>query len=262
MLVLPLVRLRAKNKFVMKKSSFLVILICLLSVQIKAQVTRIDTVAVAILDRMSAFMGELKSCSAVIKSNYDVGNQELGLIKHADEEHLYMSGSNKLYVSAEGDKGSRNFLYNGKTFTYYSLTKNHYAQIPAPATTIAMIDTMNKVYGIVFPAADFMYPAFVDDILAEASNLALLGMAKVDGKDCFHIAGVAKDKTFQFWVADAPFYLPVKLVIVYTEKPGNPQFEAIYTDWQINPSLPDGIFEFKTPPNAKKIKLKLAAEKK
>jgi len=145
--------------------------------------------------------------------------------------------------------------YNGQTLSYYSVDKNHYARTKVPGSIVEMIDYMNKDYGIVFPMADFLYPTFVDDILADATNLSMLGMTKIDGKECFHIAGTSKDKTFQFWIANDAFYLPVKLVIVYTNKPMNPQYEAVYSDWEINPVLPNSIFEFKAPANAKKIKL-------
>ncbi len=239
----------------MKKGFLYIILVCLVSGRAEAQSSKIDTVAVAILDRMSAMIGELNSCSATVKSCYDVSSNELGLVKHSDEEHVYVGGPNKLMVRSEGDKGNRYLMYNGETLSYYSLDKNRYAQTKVPATVMEMIDYMNKNYGIIFPIADFMYPGFVDDILAEANNLVMLGITKVDGKECFHIAGTTKDKTFQFWIADDAFYLPVKMAIVYTNKPMNPQFEAIYSDWQINPSLPASLFEFQTPPNAKKIKL-------
>src|ERR1035437_2228891 len=179
----------------MKKSFFVIFLLCFLSAQIKAQSSKIDTVAVSILDRMSAMIGELGSCSATVRTNYDVSSKELGLVKHSDVEHLYIGGPDKLLVRSEGDKGSRYLLYNGKTLSYYSADKNHYAQTKVPSSVIEMIDYMNRKYGIVFPVADFLYPGFVDDILAEANNLVLLGMTKVDGKECFHIAGTAKDKT-------------------------------------------------------------------
>jgi len=184
------------------------------------------------------------------------------LVKHSDEEHLYIGGPDKLLLRAEGDKGNRYIMYSGKTLSYYSIDKNHYSQVDVPSTVVEMIDHMNKTYGIVFPVADFLYPGFVDDILAESNNLVLLGMTKVDGKDCFHIAGTTKDKAYQFWIADDAFYLPLKMVIVYTNKPLNPQFEATYCDWQINPNLPGSIFEFKIPKSAKKIKLTPLSVKK
>ncbi len=246
----------------MKKGFFLIMVACLLSGRTEAQRSQFDTVAVSILDRMSEMIGQLGSCSATVKSNYDVSSQQLGLVKHSDVEHVYVGGPDKMLVRSEGDKGTRYLMYNGKMLSYYSVDKNHYAQVKVPSNVMDMIDYMNKDYGIVFPMSDFMYPGFVDDIINEARTIVLLGMTKVDGKDCFHIAGTAKDKTFQFWIADDAFSLPVKMVIVYTDKPLNPQYEATYCDWQINPTLPESIFEFRAPPNAQKIKLKPLSAKK
>jgi hypothetical protein len=228
----------------------------------QAQTRRIDTVAVAILDRMSAMIGDLGSCSFTVKSNYDIGSKDLGLVKHSDEEELYLHGPNKLLLKSEGDRGSREYYFNGKILSYYSMDKNQYGQIEAPLTLVEMIDTVNKLYGIDFPAADFLYPAFVDDILSNSKELVYLGLTKVDGKECYHIAGVAKDKTFQFWISDDAFTLPLKMVIVYTGKEMNPQYEAVLSNWQVNPTLPDALFEFAVPHKARKVKLVPLSSKK
>lgn len=229
---------------------------------IHAQTRKIDTVAVSILDRMSAMIGDLNSCSVTIKSNYDVRSKELGLVKHTDEEQLFLHGPDKLLIRSEGDKGTRDFSYNGRTLSYYSPDKNQYGQISIPASIMQMIDTVNRLYGIEFSGADFFYPGFVDDILSESKELAYLGITKIDGKECLHIAGVSKDKTFQFWIANDAYMLPVKMVIVYTSREQNPQYEAVLNNWQINPALPDALFEFAAPPKAKQIKLVPLSSKK
>ncbi len=246
----------------MNKRFLVGILICAITTQVKAQFTKIDTVAVSILDRMSAVIGDMGSCSVKVKSNYDISSQAFGLVKHSDNQQVYMHGPDKLLIRSEGDKGSRDFYYDGKTLSYYSIDRNQFSQVQAPATIMEMIDSVHKTYGIEFPVADFFYPAFVDDIIAESKNLAYLGMTNVDGKECFHIAGSANDKTFQFWISNDAFYLPVKVVIVYTGKEMNPQYEAVLTDWQVNPNLPDAMFEFTSPPRAKKIKMVSLSVKK
>ncbi len=223
--------------------------------QLQAQTRRIDTVAVAILDKMSAMIGELSSCSVDIRSNYDISSKELGLIKHSDEQQLFIHGPNQLLLKSEGDQGSRDFYFDGKTLTYYSMDKNQYGQIDAPLNVVEMIDTVNKLYGIEFPAADFFYPTFVDDILADSKTLVYLGLTKIDNKECYHIAGTTTDKTFQFWIADDAFTLPIKMVIVYIGKEMHPQYEASLGNWQINPSLPDALFTFTVPHRARKVKL-------
>jgi hypothetical protein len=216
---------------------------------------RIDTVAVAILDKMSAMIGDLSSCSFTVKANYDIASKNLGLIKHSDDEQVYLHGPNKLLLKSEGDQGSRDFYFDGNTLSYYSLDQNQYGQIEAPVSLVEMIDTVNKLYGIDFPAADFLYPTFVDDILAESKELVYLGLTKVDGKDCYHIAGIGKDMSFQFWISDDAYTLPVKMVIIYTAKEMSPQYEAMLSNWQVNPELPDALFSFTVPHKARKVKL-------
>jgi len=242
---------------------FFGVFICVASAtQSFAQRRNIDTIAVAILDRMTAMIGDLSSCHVTVKSNYDIRSQHLGLVKHGDEEQLYMQGPDKLLIRSQGDRGERSIYYNGETLIYYSMENNQFASLPFSAPIVEMIDTVNKMYGIDFPAADFFYPSFVDDILSESKNLIYLGMTKVDGKDCFHIAGTTADKTFQFWISDDALTLPLKMVIVYTNRDMNPQYEAVLSDWQINPVLPPALFEFMTPPKAKKIKMARGPVKK
>jgi hypothetical protein len=246
----------------MNKKFVLLIFICAGLSQANAQAPKIDSMAVSILDRMSIVIGELNSCSVMVKANYDINSKSLGLVKHSDDQQVYLHGPNKLLVKSDGDKGTRYFSYNGKTLTHYSLDKNQYSQVAAPSNIMEMIDSVNKIYGIDFPMADFFYPTFVDDILAEAKNLAFLGITKVGDKECFHIAGTAKDKTFQFWISDDAFYLPMKMVIIYTGKENSPQYEATLSNWQVNPDLPDAIFEFNPPVKAKKIKMIPLSQKK
>jgi hypothetical protein len=117
-----------------------------------------------------------------------------------------------------------------------------------------MIDTISKTYGVDFPAGDFLYPAFVNDILKMSYNLIYLGTTSVNGKPCFHIAGTSADITFQFWISNDEFFLPAKMAIVYTSRVGSPQYEAVYTDWKLNPELPLSMFEFYPPPKAEKVK--------
>jgi hypothetical protein len=236
----------------MNRKFIIGICICIAATKVSGQ-GKIDTVAVSLLDHMSAVISELNSCSVLVKSNYDVRNQTFGLVKHSDEQQVYLHAPDRLLVKSSGDKGARDFYYDGKMLSYYSSDQNQFAKVQAPPTIMEMIDSVHKTYGIEFPVADFFYPAFVDDIIAESTSLAYLGMAEVNGKECFHIAGAASDKTFQFWISNDAFYLPVKVVIVYTNREMNPQYEAVLSDWKINPDLPNALFEFTAPPRAKKI---------
>ncbi len=217
---------------------------------------RIDSLAVYILDRASETMQSLASCSYTALTTYDTWMDGVGYIKHSSEDKVYFLFPNKMKVNIQGDRGSRSLFYDGKKFSYYSFNQNRYAELDLSLDIVQTVDSMNRKYGIELPAADFFYPSFTDDILSTGGNLVYLGIARVRNQLCYHIAGNDVNGTvFQFWITQDDFYLPVKMVLTYKEDNGQPQYEAIYSDWEINPSFPANMFDFVAPPAAKKIRM-------
>ena len=219
-----------------------------------AQGPRVDSVAVMILDRMANVISDLNSCSFKLYTSYDAPDQEYGMVKHFGSDEVYMAGPDKMLVHSYGDKGHRGFWYNGEKITYYSFDENNYATVSAPPSIIAAIDTMNKDYGIEFPAADFFYPTFTNDILAQFETIVYLGKTEIENQECLHILATNKDKNVQFWIANDAFNLPLKFTILYKDE-GDLQYEATFRDWQLNPQIPGAVFEFLPPPKAARITL-------
>ena len=214
-----------------------------------------DTVAILILNRMSGVISEMESCSFKLSSESDTVQRPYGMVKMFSNFEVFMSGPDKMMMIARGPKGHRQFVYDGHQLAYYSFDENNYGVIPAPSTTIRTIDSINEQYGIEFPAADFFYPAFTDDVMENADSIRYLGMVTIDGKECFHILVYGKAIDLQIWVANDAYTLPSKFAIVYKRQEGNPQYMASFTEWNINPKLPDVMFTFLPPPGASLIRI-------
>jgi len=73
--------------------------------------------------------------------------------------------------------------------------------------------------------------------------------------ECYHILAVGKELSVQIWISNDALSLPVKYMIVYHQYDGNPQFDATFSDWQINPNLPDAIFDFTPPAGASPLRI-------
>ena len=217
--------------------------------------SQIDSAAIAILDKMSDNITDLESCRISIYMEYDQYDEKLGLVKHSDISDVYLKAPDKMLVKKKGDGGMKNIYYNGKDITVYLENTRMYASAPAPPTIMETIDSVHNSLGIDFPAADFFYQDFTDNLIENSDIISYLGLTDVSGKECFHIAGTNDDQTFQFWVSNDANYLPLKLVIVYTDKQYKPQFEAVYSEWELNPVLPDSLFEFTAPEDAVRIKI-------
>lgn len=228
----------------------------------QSQIQRIDSAAVYILNKTTESLQYIKSCSFKSIMTYDIFNESLGLVKHSVNEKVSIKFPDKMKITSTGDKGNRSLWYNGKTLYYYSFDNNTYAVTDAPKSVIQTIDDTSKKFGIEFPAADFFYETFLDDLKSEQGTLMYLGKTILDDKECFHIAGKDKNKSFQFWIGNDDNFLPIKMVIVYTNDTNKPQYEAVYKDWVINPDFSDFMFEFSIPPKASKVKLQPREEKK
>ena len=215
---------------------------------------QIDSVAIVLLDSMSDAITVLESCSFTLNTEYDIFNDRLGLVKQSDEANVNLKAPDKFYVKRTGDKGNKRLYYDGKILTYYSEDNNQYAVSPAPSTIIETIDSIQNHFGVEFPASDIFYPDFVDSVLSLSINLEYLGLTSVDNRISHHVAGTTADFSYQLWIAADGTALPVKMAIVYTSRPGSPQYEALFKNWTLNPVLQDSMFEFIVPDGATKVK--------
>ncbi|MBE0636914.1 MAG: DUF2092 domain-containing protein [Bacteroidales bacterium] len=221
----------------------------------KAQTHQIDTTAIIIFDRMSDLIGDLGSVSFTVNTSQDIIDVELGLVKYFNESQVYMVGPDKMMIHSNGNKGHRGMWYNGEELVYYSFTESTYAVIDTPPTIIETFDEVNRQYDIEFPAADFFYPTFTDDLIATMDDIILAGRSVVEGKACYHIITRNKAMGAQFWISDDEWFLPVKMIITYYDESPNAQYSATFSDWKVNPDLPNAMFNFTPPPKARKIKI-------
>lgn len=225
-----------------------------------AQDIKYDPTAVMILDRMSDVIGELHSCSYKTVGSHDEFVADYGMIKRFTNSEVYMTGPDKMVVNLWGPHGHRQCWYNGDQFAVYDFDENNYGIVDAPATIIATIDSIHQYYDVDFPAADFFYPAFTDDLIESSDKVVFLGTTNINGKECFHIAAMSKVSNTQIWISNDAYTLPVKYVIDYYTVANGPQYETTFSDWQINPDIPEVMFDFLPPPGAHRVRIMSTTE--
>lgn len=235
------------------KYIFSSIFILFITMGASAQATKIDTSALTILDQMSYIIGDLSSVSFTLNTRKDVRDSEVGVMSRFGVSKLYFDGPSRMMVNTTGGKGHRGFWYNGNFFVYYSYDENNFAVIDAPSTTIATIDSLHATFGIEFPAADFFYPTFTQDLIDFSSEIRYNGLIDVNNKECFHIIAKQNNMTIQFWIENSAMYLPIKMIIMDNSDNNCIQYEATFNDWKINPELPDAMFDFLPPPGAHEV---------
>ncbi len=75
----------------------------------------------------------------------------------------------------------------------------------------------------------------------------------MNGRSCRALALVEKDIDWQIWIDDGPQLIPCKLVITYKTQPAQPQFSAVFTDWDFAPRIAAPVFSPELPAGTQKI---------
>jgi hypothetical protein len=221
-----------------------------------AQKQAADPVAIAILNRMADNLGALQSCSFHLDASHDAYDPNIGVtIKRHDAYQVYLVGPDKMLVNAIGDDGHRGFWYDGKVAYAYSYAENNYGRFSVPPNLIDMIDRIHEDYGIDFPAADLLYPTFVDDLIAQSQKVIFRKTVKVGDQDCFHIVAKGADQDVELWIANDGANLPVKYLFRTRDKEGATEYEGTFADFRMNPELPAPMFSFTPPPGAHEVRM-------
>jgi hypothetical protein len=238
----------------MKKNVLLLPLLLISLFGYAQEVKDIDSTAIFLLDKMANVIGDLEAVSFDLENSTDKLDANKNIVKHYANSTISFSGPDKLSIRTEGTKGRSGFYYDGSYMSYYNYDENNYITLEAPESTLEMIDEMHTDYDFQFPAADFFYPTFTDDMMEQFTSIKFLGKKIIDDEECYHIMATNKDLNVQIWVSNKTFLLPKRFVIIYKNK-SNLQVESTFSNWLLNPNIPDAVFDFLAPPNARLISI-------
>ncbi len=160
---------------------------------------------------------------------------------------------NHLAADATGDTLNRAAWYDGRSVTVLDKEHNVYATIDAPATIDATFDMLADEYGIVLPLADLLYSDPYAVLIGGVTYGRYLGIHQAAGVACHHLAFSQDTIEWQIWIDAGDKPLPRKLVISYVQEPGEPQYSATIRRWNLESSVPEGLFTFEAPEGAQKV---------
>jgi len=70
-----------------------------------------------------------------------------------------------------------------------------------------------------------------------------------------HLAARLEDVDVQLWISQGERALPQRVVITYKNEPGQPQFRADLSNWQIAPTVKPEVFSWTPPQGAEQVPL-------
>jgi len=151
---------------------------------------------------------------------------------------------------------ARGFWYDGKTLTILDRKHNWYSTAAMPSTLDATVDTARDEYGIDLPLIDLAVSDPYKNATAKVQGSRYYGISPVLGVPCDHLAFTQENVDWQIWIEEGPQPLIRKFVITYKNEPGQPEFTAFITHWDITDPIADSDFIFSPPVGASEIEMR------
>ena len=241
----------------LKKSFFYLTILSLFLASCSSSDTndgKYDTNAIENLDEMSEKIGQLNSCSYTLNTSINKMDESNELSHFINKHDVYMQGPNKFYIHSTGTKGRKSFWFNGELFSYYSFDKNVFDTLSVQGNILEAIDYLHHKFDIDFPAADFFYPSLTEDLIENFNNIMSLENTTIGEVEYLLVEASNNDKVIEIWI-DKNTYLPYKLIMSSLDNSGI-SYEAVFSNWRLDPHLPDMLFEFKPSEHSKLEQLK------
>jgi hypothetical protein len=207
-----------------------------------------------ILMRMAEFLAKTPRFSVNVQSGYDVVQESGQKIEFGEIRKITVSRPNGLRVEAEHSDGEKQLvLYDGKTITTFSPSRNIYAQTSKPGGIDAAVMYFLKDLNMRLPLAMLLVSRLPAELERRTQSLDYVERTVIHGTPTHHLAGRTETVDYQVWIAEGAQPLPVRAVLTYKNAEGQPQFRARLSDWNLSPEVQDAQFAFTPPAGAQKI---------
>ena len=224
----------------------------------KAKAPDIEPKAGEVLQQMCDYLKNLQQFSVQAEITEDVLLTSGQRIQSGRSVEASVRRPDRFRAESVGDTDNRQLVYDGKTITLMDRSKNFYTTIAAPPEIDAALEHAVQAFNLRAPLADLIYTKAYENLTAGVVSGFYVGLSKVQGVPCHHLAFKQKDIDWQIWIENSPTPVPRKFLITDKTAQGL-QFTALFTKWNTSPQLEDGLFTFVAPEKAEKIDILPAA---
>ena len=203
----------------------------------------IDPMAAEVIESAAKFLSSQDQMSVRWFVSYDTVLEGREKITQVRSGYSLLDRDDGFYGYLERDLTTREYFFDGVTFTVNDVDKDAYAQIALNGEFENLVQRAKDEYNLDLPIWSVLSMRYRDDYLSNAEQAAYVGLTRVGGEVAHHIALSNYDEDWQVWIADdaeSPRLLMLVGTDPYTQ--GWPQYRAYFTDWNFAPEIVEGAF--------------------
>ena len=208
-----------------------------------------------LIRQMSSRLGSLESFRFTATVGFDSVPVPDVKVKYTGSMEVSMQRPDRLRVSYQDELTAREVWVDGEIVTLLVPEEAHWASAPAASSLDATFNQFAAEYGMTMPLDDFLRSDPYSVLMAEAKAHRYVGVSEVDGVPCHHLVVGQEAINWQIWIEVGDTMLPRQLVITYKNQPMAPEFIAVMRNWDLNPRLPESLFQPEIPSDATRIEI-------
>ena len=211
--------------------------------------------AIKILKDMSEYLARAERFSVTSHEAYDAVQESGQKIEFGEIRKLTLVRPDRLRIEVERSDGEKSLvIFNGKDLTVYTAKNNFYSTVSRPGNVDQVIQYAVDDLKIRVPLSTMLLSTLsseLDNLIVSADYVETTTITDVP---CDHVAArTSRGVDLQAWIAQGSQPLPRRVVITYTDEPGQPQFWADLSNWNLAPEASDDLFTFTPPDGAERI---------
>lgn len=218
-----------------------------------AGTARIAADADAPLRKMSSTLSNARAFSVRGTTRMDEVLDSGQLVQFSRETRVLVRRPDRLFAEVRRGEQTWTVWHAGRELTVLDKNANTFASVQVPQANDEMLDELAMKHGMAMPLADFLFSDPHKVLTAGVLAGEVIGAARVEGAECAQLLFTQDNVDWQIWIETGGSHLPRKIVIDYKHQPGRPQFEAVLTEWNLQPAAGDDAFTPSLPADAKQV---------
>jgi hypothetical protein len=213
-----------------------------------------DPKARVILFKMANFISKASAFSVTMRSGYDAIQSNGQSIEFGEKRRMLLQRPDQLRVDAERSDGDRGLvLFDGKGITAVKADDNVYARVEKSGTVDDVIVYLVRDLQMTLPLARMFRTDFPKELEKRITSINYVEENYLFDIPTDHLAARSADVDLQLWIAQGDEPLPRRIILTYKNAPGQPQFRADLSDWDLSPKVVADSFSFNPPKGAEQI---------
>jgi hypothetical protein len=205
---------------------------------------------------MTEFISGAQAYTIVAEMGHEVlqtNGQRLEFGSHITASLRRPSQANVRFDNRDGENAT--IVLDGETISIFSTRGN--AQIYDVARQPGDIDASFVFLAEQLGTADQLHHFFSIDLTDSMKSMLksgyYIGEATIAGVLCDNLALRNDDEDVQLWITKGDNPVPRRIVVTYKNLEGQPQFWALFEEWNFSPNFSETIFSYSPPAHADRV---------